>query len=354
MKVINQHTKHSLLFRDLGIDTNQEHVVFMPASCHVCKSEGFQALTRLSISLNRSTIVATLNIVSSDLLKEGEISLSKSAIQKLKVKDSDLLEVSHIEAFNSMKHVQKKLNGNSLNEREYDDIIRDIASQKYSNIFLSSFVAACSGENLNKEEIYFLTLAMMKAGNKLEWENEIIADSECFGGLHGNRTSMIVVPIIASLGITIPKISSIAITSPAGLANTMQVLTNVNLSLAQMYKVVEKENGCIVWGGAMKLCPADINIIKVKRALGIDSEGLMIASVLAKKAAAGITHCVIDIPGINSAKAHTIYDAVSMMLRLKEVANYLGLNVEGICFNGVQPLGFGLGPSLEAAEVLSV
>jgi thymidine phosphorylase len=70
MEVINQHTKHSLRFRDLGIDTNQELVVFMPASCHVCKSEGFQALTRLSVSFNGSTIIAGLNITSDDLLQE--------------------------------------------------------------------------------------------------------------------------------------------------------------------------------------------------------------------------------------------------------------------------------------------
>ena len=102
MKIINQQTNRSLLFRDLGIDTNQELVVFMPATCKAFKSEGFRALTRLSISLNRSTIVATLNTISSDLLKEGEISLSKKAIQKLKVKDNDLLRVSHAETLNSI------------------------------------------------------------------------------------------------------------------------------------------------------------------------------------------------------------------------------------------------------------
>ncbi|MDP2421360.1 thymidine phosphorylase [Sediminibacterium sp.] len=354
MKVLTEQINHTLLFKDLGIDTNQEFVVFMPSSCHICKSEGFQALTRLSVSLNRSTIVATLNIISSDLLKEGEISLSKSAMQKLKVKDTDLLRVSPVDALNSMAHVKEKLNGNPLNGCQYNEIIMDIATRKYSNIFLSSFVAACSGDNVNMEEIYFLTQAMIKVGNKLQWENEIIADNECISGLHGNRISIIVVSIIASLGITIPKISSKAITSPAGIANTMQVLTNVNLSLAQMYKVVEKENGCIAWGGAMKLCPADNNILKVKRALGVDSEGLMIASILAKKAAAGITHCVIDIPIVSAAKVQTIRDSISLALRLKEVADYIGLNVEPICFNEVQPLGFGIGPSLEARDVLSV
>ncbi|MBY0479694.1 MAG: thymidine phosphorylase family protein [Chitinophagaceae bacterium] len=354
MKVINQHTKHSLRFRDLGIDTNQELVVFMPASCHVCKSEGFQALTRLSVSFNGSAIIAALNITSDGLLHEGEISLSKSAIQKLKVKDNDLLQVAHIEALQSMTHVRAKLYGNVLNQQQYDEIIQDIADEKYSNIFLSSFVAACSGTNMKLEEICSLTVAMIKAGNKLEWGNEVIADKHCVGGLPGNRTTMIVVPIIASLGIMIPKTSSRAITSPAGTADTMEVLTNVNLSLAQMRKVVEKENGCIVWGGSMKLSPADDIIIKVERALDIDSEGQMIASILSKKAAAGATDCVIDIPVGATAKVRTVDDAISLTLRLKRVADYIGLNIQTICSNGEQPVGYGIGPSLEARDVLAV
>lgn len=67
---------HKLAFKNLGIDTNQELVVFMPASCHVCKSEGFQALTRVTVSLNGKSIIAALNVTSDGLLAEGEISLS--------------------------------------------------------------------------------------------------------------------------------------------------------------------------------------------------------------------------------------------------------------------------------------
>jgi len=354
MKVINQHTKQSLRFRNLGIDANQELVVFMPASCHVCKSEGFQALTRLSISFNGFSIIAGLNITSDGLLKEGEISLSKSAIEKLNVQDNDLLEVAHMEPLQSMTNVRAKLYGNTLHQQEYDAIIQDIADEKYSNIFLSSFVAACSGYNMKLEEICYLTTAMIKAGNKLEWGNEIIADKHCVGGLPGNRTTMIVVPIIASLGIMIPKTSSRAITSPAGTADAMEVLTNVNLTLSQMRKVVEKESGCIVWGGAMKLSPADDIIIKVERALDIDSEGQMIASILSKKAAAGATDCVIDIPVGTTAKVRTVENAVSLSLRLKEVAKYIGLNIQTVCSNGEQPVGYGIGPSLEARDVLAV
>lgn len=348
------HNSHHLRFRPLGIDTNQELVVFMPASCHVCKSEGFQALTRVTVSFNNKSIIAALNVTSDGLLQEGEISLSESAIRKLNIQEGGLLEISHAELPHSMSHVRSKLYGNVLDQQAYSNIVRDIVDEKYSNIFLSSFVSACSGDNMNTEEICFLTRAMIEAGNKLYWGKGVIADKHCIGGLPGNRTTMIVVPIVASLGITIPKTSSRAITSPAGTADAMEVLTNVNLSVQEIRKVVEKENGCIAWGGAVKLSPADDLIIRVEKALDIDSEGQMIASILSKKAAAGSTHCVIDIPVGSTAKVRSMDSAVQLALRLKEVAEYLNIKTQVIFSDGSQPVGYGIGPALEARDVLAV
>lgn len=354
MKTHNHHTLHALCYRDLGIDTNQELVVFMPASCHVCRSEGFQALTRVKVLYNNQCIIAALNVTNDGILKEGEISLSISAAKKLGVQQGEMLNVGHVELLHSMAHVRAKLYGNELNQQQYDEIIRDIVDEKYSNIFLASFIAACSGNNMNREEICFLTRAMINAGNKLEWGIPVIADKHCIGGLPGNRTTLIVVPLIASLGIAIPKTSSRAITSPAGTADAMEVLTNVNLSLEEMRKVVEKENGCIAWGGSMKLSPADDIIIKVERALDIDSEGQMIASILSKKAAAGSTHCVIDIPVGATAKVRNMDSAIELSLHLKEVADFIGLKTQIIISDGTQPVGFGIGPALEARDALSV
>lgn len=349
-----EHIAHQLVFKDLKIDTNQELVVFMPADCHVCRSEGFQALARVTVSMDTMSVIATLDVTGNGLLKEGEISLSESAKNKLGCKDGDLLSVTHFQPLHSMEYVRAKIYGNSLNQSAFDEIITDIADEKYSNIFLSSFVTACSEKNMSKEEVCFLTKAMMNVGNRLNWGKEIIADKHCIGGLPGNRTTLIVVPVIASLGITIPKTSSRAITSPAGTADTMEVFTNVNLSLQEMQRVLEKENGCIAWGNSIKLSPADDIIIRVERALDIDSENQMIASILSKKAAAGSTHCVVDIPYGRTAKVRSIESAKTLAGNLKHVADYIGLNVRIIISDGSQPVGNGIGPSLEARDVLAV
>jgi thymidine phosphorylase len=350
----NEERAHKLVFINLFIDTNQELIVFMPRSCRVCKSEGFQALTRLTISFNGKSIVADLNVTEDGLLLEGEISLSVSALKKLGCAEGDMLTVTHFQPLDSMNHVRSKIYGEKLNQQAFNEIIHDIADEKYSNVFLSSFVTACSGNNMSIDEICFLTRAMIDAGNKLDWGMDIVADKHCVGGLPGNRTTMIVVPIIAALGISIPKTSSRAITSPAGTADAMEVLTNVTLSLDEMRKVLHKENGFIAWSGCMKLSPADDIIIRVEKSLDINSEAQMITSILSKKGAAGSTHCVIDIPVGPTAKVKDMDAANSLSIRLKEVAGFIGLNIESNFSNGLQPVGFGIGPALEARDVLSV
>ena len=139
-KEIHQNEKqvHKLVFINLFIDTNQELVVFMPRSCHVCKSEGFQALTRLTISFNGKSIVADLNVTEDGLLLEGEISLSLSALKKLGCTEGDMLTVTHFQPLDSMKHVRSKIYGKKLNQEAFNEIIHDIVDEKYSNVFLNN------------------------------------------------------------------------------------------------------------------------------------------------------------------------------------------------------------------------
>ena len=280
----------------LGIDTQKENVVFMRKDCHICKSEGFEAHNRILITANNNSIIATLFIITDGIIKNGTAGLSDSAFKDLNAKEGDELSFSHVQPVKSMRSIRSKMYGKELNDNELQNIIDDIVKGQYSNIEVAAFITACAGDNLTIHEIIGLTKAMVDSGKKLSWNKPIIVDKHCVGGLPGNRTTPIVVAIIAQYGLTIPKTSSRAITSPAGTADTLETITEVNLDINQIKKVVEKENGCFVWGGSIKLSPADDILIRIERALDIDSEGQMIASVLSKKIAAGSTHVVIDIP----------------------------------------------------------
>jgi thymidine phosphorylase len=345
---------NKLKYKHLGIYTQNENVVYMREDCHVCISEGFESLTRIRISNSTTSIVASLNVLSSAILLPDEIGLSDAAAKKLNVSQNDTLYVSHLEPIESLSHVRAKIYNQKLDFNAYSDIISDIVEGNYSNIHLSAFITACAGDRMDIDEISDLTKAMIASGKQLEWNKEIVVDKHCIGGLPGNRTTPLVVAIVAAYGLTMPKTSSRAITSPAGTADTMEVLTNVTLTSEEIKNVVEKEGGCIVWGGTAQLSPADDILIKIEKALDIDSEGQLIASVLSKKAAAGSTHVVIDIPVGETAKVRSTEMAQKLKAHMETVGDAVGLNVKVVITDGTQPVGRGIGPTLEAIDILKV
>lgn len=343
-----------LKYKHLGIFTQNAHVVFLKNDSDVCISEGFAALTRIRVSTKSNSIVASLNVVTSNILLPDEIGLSNTAAEKLNISDGDILTVSHLETINSLNHLRAKIYNHKLDYHAYQDIITDVVRGDYSNIHLSAFITACAGNRMDVDEIANLTKAMVSSGVQLKWNKDIVMDKHCIGGLPGNRTTPIVVSIITAFGLTMPKTSSRAITSSAGTADTMEVLTDISLPPQQIKKVVKKEGGCFVWGDAARLSPADDILIKVEKALDIDSEGQLIASVLSKKAAAGATHVIIDMPIGETAKVRSRKAAELLKTHFEVVGKDIGLTIKVVITDGTQPIGKGIGPVLEAIDVLSI
>lgn len=347
-------TSPRLTLKSLGIKTYKEAIVYLQANSPVCLSEGFEVPARVLVTLNNISIIATLNIVEGGLLAQNEASLSEFAWLYLNAKEGDEVVVSHAKPVLSLSAVRSKLYGNKLSEKELREIIEDIVIGQYSDINLTMFLSATSGFNLSLDEILYLTKAMIESGEKLKWHTNFVVDKHCVGGLPGNRTSLILVPIIAAYGLTIPKTSSRAITSPAGTADTMEVFAPVNLDIKTMQRVVQQENGCIAWGGSVALSPADDLLIRIERAMDVDSEGQMIASILSKKIAAGSTHILIDIPVGETAKVRNLEAANTLSALLTTVGEKFGVVIKTIFTDGMQPIGRGIGPSLEAHDVLSI
>ncbi|MBI3803525.1 MAG: thymidine phosphorylase family protein [Nitrospirae bacterium] len=345
---------HALRLRRIGIDTYQQPVIYMRRDCHVCRSEGFEALSRVQVAHNGHTIIATLNIVNTDLLTPGEAALSESAWKLLGAKEGDRIDLSHPPPLESLSHVRAKAYGKQLDEVAMKEIIQDIVAGRYSDIHLASFITASAGDRLDTSEMVALTRAMIGVGERLSWSQTPVMDKHSIGGLPGNRTTLLIVPIVSAFGLTIPKTSSRAITSPAGTADTMETLAPVALDIPSMRRVVEREGGCIIWGGAVRLSPADDVLIRVERPLDLDSDGQIVASILSKKAAAGSTHVVIDMPIGETAKVRSVEAAEILRDRLEVVGRAVGLNIRAVFTDGAQPVGCGIGPALEARDVLSV
>lgn len=349
------HHSHQLCAINMGIDTHQEPVAYMRSDCSICHAEGFSASSRLTLEHNHKTIIATLNVVDDRVLPTEHIGLSHIAWQKLGLTGDELLTVRHAPVVSSTSSVRKKIYGERLESAEIEKIIADISAHRYADIEIASFLSICAGNRMDEGEIIALTRAMIDCGQRLHWPQQSrVFDKHCIGGLPGNRTTPLVISICSAAGLMMPKTSSRAITSPAGTADTMGVLTNVDLSLKQIQAVVDKTGACLAWGGAVNLSPADDVLIRIERALDLDGEGQLVASVLSKKIAAGSTHVLIDIPIGSTGKIRSSQGADRLADRFQRVGAALGIEVHCVQTDGENPIGRGIGPVEEARDVLAV
>jgi thymidine phosphorylase len=352
---MSDNKKHTLKIKKLGIATYKEAIVYLRQDSCICKSEGFEAQSRIKVSLGKRSIIATMQMITDGLLSGAELGLSDYAFELLGGKNGDLVSISHPNPLNSMNHVRAKIFNRKLSQKSFQEIIDDVACGNLSDMQVASFITACAGKRLDFEEIKYLTQAMVNVGSHLDWGGEpMVVDKHCLGGIPGNRTTIIVVPIVAEFGLTIPKTSSRAITSAAGTADAMETLAPVALDLRAMRRVVEKENGCIVWADAASLSPADDILIRAERVLNLDSHGQMVASVFSKKIAAGSTHVVLDIPIGPTAKVRTKEDQEFITSAFQYLGKALDIKLELFFSDGTRPVGYGIGPALEAYDVLAV
>ena len=329
-------------------------IAVMRHDCPVCRSEGLGSRAQVVLRAGGREAVVSLLHSSGDTPDPGEIGLSETAWARLGVKAGDRVEVAHAPPLASLRAVRRRIYGERLSQAAFSAIVADIAEHRYSDVHLSAFVTACSAAPLDQAETIGLTKAMVEVGEQLSWPGPIVVDKHSVGGLPGNRTTPIIVSIMAAEGLVMPKTSSRAITSPAGTADTMEVLAPVDLDIAAIRRVVAREGGCIAWGGAVRLSPADDVIIGVERALDIDAVGQLVASVLSKKIAAGATHLVIDVPVGPTAKVRSLEAARDLEAALTSVAAAFGLRTRVMYGPGAEPIGRGIGPALEALDILAV
>ena len=342
------------IIRPVAIDTYPENMAFLPRTGSSYGAEQFQALKKIEICGGEASILATLAILDDDhLLEPGEIGLGEQAFRRLGLPAGTSVTIAQARPPASLDAVRRKIGGALLEAADIKAIIADIARHRYAPMEIAAFLVACAG-SMSRAETLALTRAMADAGERLHWPGPRVVDKHCIGGIPGNRTTMIVVPIVAAHGLTIPKTSSRAITSPSGTADTMEVLANVELSAARIQEIVATEHAVLAWGGRVNLSPADDILISVERPLGIDTAEQMVASILSKKLAAGATHLVIDMPVGPTAKVRSEAAAVKLRKLFEYVAGQLGMVIDVVITDGSQPVGRGIGPVLEARDVMQV
>lgn len=258
-----------------------------------------------------------------------------------------------VEHMTALDAIRKKLRGRPLDYKEVYALMDEIAHERLGDVLTAYFVAAGFKDGFSADELYYLTKAMVETGTQLQFPG-IVADKHSIGGIAGTRASMIVVPIITAAGFIMPKTSSRAITSPAGTADVMEVFAKVTFTPEHIKNIVRKTKGCIVWGGHLGIAPADDIIIRVEEPLSFESFDKIIVSIMAKKIAVGANHLIIDIPIGRTMKIKYEKDAEIVKHKFEEIAKRFGIKIIVDINHTQQPAGNGVGPFLEAIDVLKV
>ena len=302
---------------------------------------------------SKSKVYAIVDIFPK-LVEENEIGISHELAKILKLRTGTKVDVSASGMSDASFLIKKKIEGKTLSQEELELVISEIVHNNLTEAEIAFFTAA---EKLNKmkfEETISLTKAMIKTGARLKFKGKYIADKHCIGGIAGNRTTPILVSICAAVGLTLPKTSSRAITSAAGTADVIETISNVELPLKKIMKVVNSKKACLAWGGSLGLAPSDDKIIQVERLLGLDVEPQLLASVMAKKISAGARHILIDIPYGRGAKISNIISAKKLGRKFLRIAKHFNLKMKVTYTDGSQPIGNGFGPVLEMLDIIKV
>lgn len=308
---------------------------------------------RIHISKSKKEITCIVDIThSKQIMPVGRIGLLDEAFFKLGLKENTTVEISLVGKPMSLHYIKEKLRGRKLKDQEIYEIVKDIVEGNYSDIEITYFVSACYIRDMDMDEIVSLTNAIINTGDTLKLRRYPIIDKHCIGGVAGNRTTMVIVPLLSAIGYTMPKTSARSITSPAGTADSVEVLCPVSLSIPKIKKIVEKTNGCMVWGGALNMAPADDRIIKVEHPISLDPTGQLLASIMAKKKAVSATHLLVDIPYGKGAKIERLTKAVELKEKFLRISRELNIRTKVIITDGTQPIGNGIGPLLEARDIL--
>jgi AMP phosphorylase len=335
-----------LIVELLNITTGGNRIAVL--SQETANQLGVHSSDRIKISIDGRAVIAISNIA--EHFPHNHIGFFEEAEGALGVKDDDVVDVALAPLPESLFNIRAKLRGERLREKDIIAIVKDVVERHLSQVEIAAFLTSLSIHGLSTSETEALSRAMITTGKTLDFGAGPILDKHSVGGIPGDKTSMLVVPIVAAAGFTIPKTSSRAITSPAGTADRVETLCPVTLATEEIKATVEKTGGCLVWGGSLELAPADDLFIQVEYPLGIDP--MLLPSILSKKKAIGATHIVIDIPTGMGAKIKTRQEAYTLASDFVDLGKRLGLNIQCALTFGDQPLGCGIGPALEAREAL--
>lgn len=338
-----------LIARYYDVDAAEPRIILHDKDCiDIGVKEG----ERVRIDGRRSFVVIANK--SDSVVKRGEVLLTDSVMKKIDVKEGDEINVVYSPKPDSVKSINKKMDGEKLSKDEIASIVDDILNARLSQIEISAWLTSLYINGMDLDEIASFTNAMVDTGDRIQFDRSQVFDFHSIGGVPGNKVTPIVVSIVAAAGLMLPKTSSRAISSACGTSDFVETFCDVELDAGKVKEIAENVGGVLAWGGSMNLAPVDDMVIKVEYPLGINPRAQMLASILSKKIAIGATDILIDIPTGAGTKVQTLEQARAYVRDFTELGNKLGVRIQCAITYGDQPVGSAIGPALEARECIRI
>lgn len=253
--------------------------------------------------------------------------------------------------------IQKKKSGETLTKEEIDFMITDYVAGKIPDYQMSAMLMAIYFNAMENEELAAFTLAMRDSGDLVDLSpiEGIKVDKHSTGGV-GDKTTLIVGPIVAACGVPVAKMSGRGLGFTGGTLDKLESISGfrIDLSAEEFFETVKK-TGISVIGQTGNLAPADKLLYALRDVTAtVDSIPLIAASVMSKKLAAGSDKIVLDVTTGSGAFMKNTRDAKKLAKHMVAIGNHAGKETVAILTGMEEPLGFAIGNNMEVKEAIEV
>jgi pyrimidine-nucleoside phosphorylase len=253
--------------------------------------------------------------------------------------------------------IRRKRDSGELTPEEIQQFMAAYTAGEIPDYQMSAWLMAVVLRGMSRAETAALTEAMLRSGRVLDFSDlaERKVDKHSTGGV-GDKTSLIIAPIVAAGGLKVPMISGRGLGHSGGTLDKLEAIPgfNVNLSLVEFRRVLET-CGCSLIGQTAEIAPADKKMYALRDVTGtVENSSLICASIMSKKLAEGIDALVLDVKTGSGAFMKKLEDAVSLAELLVETGKRMGKNVMALITDMNQPLGRTAGNAMEVAECVDV
>ena len=250
----------------------------------------------------------------------------------------------------------KKRTKQELSKEEIDFIISNYTNNIIPDYQMSSFAMAVLFNGMTSEETAFLTNAMMHSGDIIDLSEirGIKVDKHSTGGV-GDKTSLVLGPLVASLGAKVAKMSGRGLGHTGGTLDKMESIPGVSIEMSEEQFIKQvNECGIAIMGQTNELVPADKKLYSLRDVTGtVESIPLIASSIMSKKLATGSDAICLDVKIGSGAFCKTIDDARKLAKAMVEIGTHLNRDTKALITDMDQPLGFAIGNILEVKEAVN-